>query len=210
MVLLVDPGSPEANELAEPLLNEAVERFPDQVNILNLIGAVRHLQSRHEDALAVYKIALATDPESVLTLNNVATLYSEMPNSLDRAVQTIDRAFEIDPANRGLMDTRAMVMLYSGRAEEARDALKKIAAAFGADARNRFHLAAAEYELDNLEEAQRLLEEAIDDKLLLGVLTPREWQIFNKLQSSLRGNPDQTRNAPERRGQDLSERSSAA
>ncbi|MCA9235146.1 MAG: tetratricopeptide repeat protein [Planctomycetales bacterium] len=185
MVLLVDPDSTAANDLAESALNDGVELFADQAPLLNLIGAVRHLQGRANDALAVYERALQLDPDSPLTLNNIATLLSEQPRRLDDSLNAINLALEKSPNNPMLLDTKAMILYFSGKADEAKTLLADVVRMRGADARTRFHLALVEQKLGNAKEAQRWYEKAVEAKIQLEVLTPKEHDLLDMLRRAV-------------------------
>ena len=99
--------------------------------IVRLILAESSLRVRDfPSAVNQYEVLLAEFPNMTLAINNLAMTYTflDVPRN-DEALSMIDRAIEISPEVAEFYDTRADVLVASGRKSEAiasfEDALKK-------------------------------------------------------------------------------------
>jgi len=125
--------------------------------IARLILAESSLRGRDfPSAVNQYEVLLAEFPNMTLAINNLAMIYTflDVPRN-DEALSIIDRAIEISPDVAEFHDTRAEVLIASGRKSEAvasfEDALKK-----DPERENtRVKLIALLDELSNLEQAQQ-------------------------------------------------------
>ena len=107
------------------------------------------------------RIALA-DPEveAFARLELATTLAFAKRFAESRALY--ESALVADPTSRGALHGLAMVSLWEGRAEEARDRYRELVALDGDDASAHRGLGAAELELMNVEAARAPLERAIE------------------------------------------------
>jgi tetratricopeptide (TPR) repeat protein len=125
--------------------------------IARLILAESSLRGRDfPSAVNQYEVLLAEFPNMTLAINNLAMTYTflDVPRN-EEALSIIDRAIEISPDVAEFHDTRAEVLIASGRKTEAvasfEDALKK-----DPERENtRVKLIALLDELGNLEQAQQ-------------------------------------------------------
>ena len=84
-----------------------------------MLAAVRIVQDRTEEAIALYRQALAAEPQNLRTMNNLATLLGEQPGRTKEALEFIDRAIDLAGPQGWLLETKGEILLRDGRVDEA-------------------------------------------------------------------------------------------
>lgn len=109
-----------------------------------------------EKARALYEQAVAKAPDSVLLLNNLALVYTQLgdPRALDYA----RRAFQAMPDSPAVGDTLGWVLVRTGQVNEGLKYLRDAQLRAGTDPNIRYHLAYALSELERRDEAIAELE----------------------------------------------------
>lgn len=112
---------------AESLYLQLLEWRPDDANVLQFFGVLRHQQGRHDEALALLELALRQQPEAVGAWVNLANVLIER-GLHDDAVQALRNVITLDPEsvmahnNLGILHTRR------GEFEQAEAALLRAVA----------------------------------------------------------------------------------
>jgi tetratricopeptide (TPR) repeat protein len=75
------------------------------------IGLIHDQMKDFEAARQSYEKILATDPQSVVALNNLACLYSEHLNDLDKAYKLAEKGRELSPFDPYIADTLGWILL---------------------------------------------------------------------------------------------------
>jgi tetratricopeptide (TPR) repeat protein len=150
-VLQTGSGSREHYELAEPYFQEALERFPDNINLHIMIANMRLVRGQKDDAVRLYRTILEHDPRNLLAMNNLAALLSETSSTRTEAIQIVDTAIriagemEVAPAIEALLfDTKGSALLYQGLASESIDHFEHAVRLNSNEAIYQLHLAAAQ------------------------------------------------------------------
>ena len=117
--------------------------------------------NRDEETFRIFQRILEIDTLNAVALNYVGYTYAEQNDSLDFALQLINRALEIDKDNGYYIDSRGWVYYMMGRYEEAAQELMK-AAAIVEDAVIYEHLGDVYRELDEPDEARKAYEKALE------------------------------------------------
>jgi len=81
---------------AETALRREVELYPDLVNAHNLLGIVLIRQSRPEEALSVFRTALAVDPQSAEANNNLGNTLAELGRD-EEAIPFLEKVVGLNP-----------------------------------------------------------------------------------------------------------------
>ncbi len=177
---------PEDYQPAEPLLSKALNDHKDHVGLLLAVANVRVTQPKADEACSLYRRILQIDPKHLIALNNLAALLSEQPNQQEEAKKYIDQAIQIAGPQPGLLDTKAMALVYGGKAGEAVPLLKKASSIPDPDPRYLFHLAVAHHRLGQAKEAREALESAHGRDLTRQVLTEMDRKVLAELDRELR------------------------
>ena len=172
-------------ELAEPLLSEAVEEYKDNTVLLWAVGNVRIMQDRYDDAVKLYRQALALDPKNPDALNNLATLLSEESDTRVEALQLVERAIQLAGPTPALLDTKGTALIYQGKPHEAIPVLERAASSLGRDPRFPFHLAAAYYRAGQTAKAREVFHEVGEGDLKKQILTKKDQELLVELQQKL-------------------------
>jgi tetratricopeptide (TPR) repeat protein len=126
-------------------------------HIVRIILAESSLRGRdYPAAVNQYEVLLAELPNMTLAINNLAMIYTflDVPRN-DEALSIIDRAIEISPDFAEFHDTRAEVLIASGRKSEAIASFENALKKDPEREKTRVKLIAILDELGNVEQAQQ-------------------------------------------------------
>ena len=176
---------PARTPVAEQVLLTALKSRPDETALLLETGVLRIMQGRNADAVALYERALAKNPDNPAILNNLAVALSEIPDRRSDALRLIDKAVDKLPNSTELLDSQALVLLNTGRHQEAREISDRLCRLNRKNPRYRLHLAAALHHLQESGPSRKAIDQAVTDGLEKELLTPaerRQWrQITNRV-----------------------------
>lgn len=179
--------SPPAADLARLAgwLDEARKAAPakDKPGLGQLLASVKNLQGDYPGAIDLYEQALAADPRDVVALNNLAYLLSAKGGQYDRALERMDQAQKVAGPVPDLLDTRATILLQSGRPGAAEEAVKLLRAAVDQAPSGvaYFHLAQAELAAGRPADAAGAWRQAAQLGLAAVDLHPLERADYDKL-----------------------------
>jgi tetratricopeptide (TPR) repeat protein len=146
----------------EAWLDEASRKRPDLAVLATKLAALWIRQGRFDEAEGLYRQILDSHPDHSEALNNLAWLLALRDQSkTGEALGLIDRAIGLDGRSPSLLDTRAVVLIRSGKPAEAADVLLD---ARSLDARNfsvPLHLAWATQAQGKIAQAIKAYDEAI-------------------------------------------------
>ena len=139
-----------ANWINQHPQDSAVRDFSAQMNLA---------QGRNREAIAQYQEVLKLAPNSVVALNNLATLYQKEKDS--RAMATAEQALKLAPDNPGVQDTLGWILVEQGQLPRAVELLRKAAAKAPKDAGVRYHYGVVLARSGYKKEAKNEIEAAI-------------------------------------------------
>jgi tetratricopeptide (TPR) repeat protein len=171
----------------EAWLVEASRRRPDLVVLSTRLAAIWIRQGRFDEAEVLYRQILDSHPESSEALNNLAWLLALRDQSkTEEALGLIDRAIGLSGRSPSLLDTRAVVLIRSGRLAEAANDLRD---ARSLDARNAnvpLHLAWASQAEGKMAQALKAYDEAIKLGWKAERSDPLERAFIDKLRQEIK------------------------
>jgi Tfp pilus assembly protein PilF len=106
------------------LFAATVKAAPDSPRARVNLGDVAMRNGRINDAIALYKQALAIDPDFGLALSNLAGLYTQQ-HRLDEAAPLIERATRNNPDNPGLLSNLGSLYYEQKRYDDAAKTLAR-------------------------------------------------------------------------------------
>ena len=182
-VALLRAGHPGEAEFArvEGWLRAAREKNPQSTALLLHLADFQDLRGRYPEAMELYRLVLARDPENVLALNNLAWLLALKMDQGDDARPLIDRALGVLGPRPELLDTSAVVYLAQRQPEKAIADLQKAAKLDAPTGARCFHLARAYQLAGNQAEARRAFRQARDLGLRRAQLHPVERIVCGKI-----------------------------
>ncbi len=109
---------------------------------LNAVLALNLQQlGKSEEAIQVYEIMVANEPNNLVALNNLAWLYMEK-GILDKAQQVGSRAYQVNPEMVAVLDTYGWILVKSGKIVEGEKLLQQAISKAPQDRDIRYHVAA--------------------------------------------------------------------
>lgn len=116
----------KAVEYLDVCLKNTASDTPDWTNIMMKKAEVLGLayyrtsdKSYFKEMTGVYESLITKMPNNTNVLNNLAYIFAENNQELDKALEYIKRANEIRPNDAGYMDTYALVLYKQGKFAEA-------------------------------------------------------------------------------------------
>jgi tetratricopeptide (TPR) repeat protein len=160
---LLVPVYTRANKLPEALkeMNAVLAKKPDDPRALLLAGVIYDAMKDYNKSRDSYEKVLTVDPNSVLALNNLAFIYAENLNDLNRAAELAQKARSIAPTNPSVLDTLGWITYKQGGYQQAADLLGQSADKSPDNAEIQFHLGMAEYMMGQTDAARAALEKAV-------------------------------------------------
>jgi tetratricopeptide (TPR) repeat protein len=145
-------------------LEQALQRDPENAEILYHLGRVRYQQNRFDDAIAAFEHSLRVAPNDPKTENNLG-LSLEAENQTGAAVAAYRKAIALDQGAQVHSEqpylNLGVLLTKSNRAAEALELLQQAARMAPGSQRARYELGKAYFDLGEFEKAQPELEAAI-------------------------------------------------
>ncbi|OGP60150.1 MAG: hypothetical protein A2V65_10320, partial [Deltaproteobacteria bacterium RBG_13_49_15] len=114
--------------LFEKILNQELEKNPENANLYGVLGDVYYNSNRYPEAARAYETAITFKPDNPRVLNNLAWLYAtckdEFIKNPERAVRLAGQALSYEQSPH-IWDTLAQSLYETGRMEEAIDAAQQ-------------------------------------------------------------------------------------
>ncbi len=152
--LRVGRPTPQHLRRVERMLQDAIAANPTATNLLVSLADLRDAEAQDAEAEKLYRQVLTRNPRNPLALNNLAWLLAFQPAKAAEALELTDRRLAITGPNPSVLDTRGMVLLKLGRADEAAQSFSD-AAAQNPTAVFYFHLAEAKRAAGQPNEAEK-------------------------------------------------------
>ncbi|MBM3459583.1 MAG: tetratricopeptide repeat protein, partial [Armatimonadetes bacterium] len=129
------------------------------------VATIRHLQGRKEEAIQSYERLAQSQPTLGPALNNLAYLYAETGQNLERAQELAEQAVTVAPGSGSLRDTLGWVLFQRGRPTEAIAHLQQAARLAPNNPTIQFHLGKALHSQGKTNPARTALEKALQGNL---------------------------------------------
>jgi len=124
-------------------------------------GALLQQTGKTKEAVARYRAAIAVSDRYVPALNNLAYLCAEGFCSKEESLSLAMKAFRLEPANAGIMDTLGYALLKNGRHEDAGKVLEKTASLVPNNPTIQYHLGLAHKLAGNKPGARQALQKSL-------------------------------------------------
>ncbi|PCI80987.1 MAG: hypothetical protein COB20_02510 [SAR86 cluster bacterium] len=156
--LLIQEEHPDA---AEQLLNTALNKFPNETDLL--FARVLYYDSQSDRAgseLDLMQI-IRMLPEDSRALNHLGYMLADQTTRHEEALELIERAIAISPDDPAIIDSLGWVLYKVGRHEEALVQMRRAFAAFPDD-EVASHLGEVLWALGRFDEAMRVWQDALE------------------------------------------------
>jgi predicted Zn-dependent protease len=170
----------------EAWVAEAVRKHPEAVVLASKLGVIRIRQGRFDEAEGLFRGLLASNPNNVDALNNLAWLLALRDESrTSEALVLIDRAIEAQGPIPSLIDTRAVVLIQAGQLDKAVEDLSTARTSNASKPSFALHLAWAYQAKGQGDKARASLKEAEELGLKPRALDPLELAVYQRLRKEL-------------------------
>jgi tetratricopeptide (TPR) repeat protein len=186
-VMVLYSGKPSAQQCQRVAswIESTLKSSGDQsTGLMNDLAAVHRLQKNYAAMIELYQRIIRKDPTDTTTLNNLAWVLALNSRNGAEALQTIQRAIELDGPQANLLDTRAVAYIVAG---DHRNALQDIKEAMAeqATAHRYFHLAQVHQLAGDSSAAREALQRALRLGLSESGVDPLEVDAFQRLRTEL-------------------------
>ncbi len=142
-------------------LNRYVARNPRDVPALMLIGMLENERGNFTGARTAYEQLLAANPNFSIALNNLACLYSEQFNLLDRAYELARKARDLAPRDPASADTLGWILFKRGDYSWALSLLQNSAEKLPDEPEVFYHLGLTYYMMNDEAQASNAFKRAL-------------------------------------------------
>jgi tetratricopeptide (TPR) repeat protein len=152
-----------ANKLPQAIaeLESMLQKSPNNPSLLTMAAVAYDKLENYEKARDTYEKLLSLNPDSALTLNNLAYLYGNRLNQLDRAVELARKARTLEATNAAIADTLGWILYKRAEYQEALPLLQEAAGKTPQDPEIWFHLGLTYYMMGQNNSARSALEKAV-------------------------------------------------
>jgi tetratricopeptide (TPR) repeat protein len=112
-------------DLAQNVLNTAIQRFPAQEQVYFLQGALDEKQKKFNEAEKAFRKALELEKDDPAVLNYLGYMFADRGVRLDEAQSLLEKAVKAEPTNGAYLDSLGWVYFKQNRLELAEEYLKK-------------------------------------------------------------------------------------
>lgn len=141
-------------------LESALKQRPGDARVLLTMGLIYDQMKDYPKASDAYEKVLVTSPDAVGALNNLAYLYTERFNQLDRAFELAQKARRLQPEDGSIADSLAWILYKRGDYQQALSLLQESAGKLPDNPEVQFHLGMTASMMGQTEVARTALEKA--------------------------------------------------
>lgn len=145
-----------------PLLERALEKVPDSLQLWFWLGAARERTGRKTEAVGAFRRVLAIDSEFAPALNYLGYMWVEKGENLEEAQRLVQQAVAIDPENGAYIDSLGWAYFQLQEYGEARQHLERAVELMPNDAVVLEHLGDVYEALGREKDARRVYERAVE------------------------------------------------
>jgi tetratricopeptide (TPR) repeat protein len=138
-----------------------LSKKPDDTRALMTLGTIYEKQKDTVKARDAYEKVLATNSEFVPALNNLAYLYADKLNELDKAYELARKARDLQPEEASIADTFGWVLFKKGDYQQALSLFQESSGKLGQSPDVQFHLGMASYMMGQAEKARAAFQQAL-------------------------------------------------
>lgn len=152
-----------SNKLPQALteLQGMLEKNPNNTAAITMTGLIYDKMKEYEKERDAYEKLLAINSDSVLALNNLAYLYADRLNQLDRAYDLAQKARNLQPTDGSIADTLGWIFYKRADYQQALPLLQESASKLPDDPQVRFHLAMTYYMMNQMDAAKAAFQKSI-------------------------------------------------
>ena len=135
---------------------------PDDARVLQSLGMTYQDMGQNDKAIDAYEKVLLVQPDNVVSLNNLAGLYSLAGNP--KALEMAERAYQQAPDSASIQDTYGWLLVQNGQVDKGRGLLKQAMEKLSEVPEVRYHYAVALLKSGEKTEAYKLLNQLLQSE----------------------------------------------
>jgi tetratricopeptide (TPR) repeat protein len=109
---------------AEETARQALQQWPDDDQLIYALGAALAAQKKNDESIAAMEKILLHDADNAMALNFIGYLLAEAGRDLERALEMIRRAMELEPQSYHIADSLAWAHYRLGNYDQAWEAIR--------------------------------------------------------------------------------------
>jgi tetratricopeptide (TPR) repeat protein len=152
----------EQYEHSIPLIERALERLPESLQLWFWLGAAHERTGQPAAAEGAFRRVLSLNPEFAPALNYLGYMWVEKGENLEEAQQLVQRAVALEPNNGAYVDSLGWAYFQLQDYVEARDLLERAVRLMPDDAVVLEHLGDVYNALGQSQDARRVYERAVE------------------------------------------------
>jgi Tfp pilus assembly protein PilF len=160
---------------AIPPLEKALALNKENTATITSIAAVYDKLEMWNKSDSLYQEALKKNPKNALLLNNFSYSLAQRDLQLEKALEMVDIALQIDPENGAYLDTKGWIHYKMGQYEEARRYIQKALDSREESAEVLEHMGDIYYQLGQLDDAKNFWQKALEKD-------PQNLELAQKIQ----------------------------
>jgi len=151
------------NKLPQALseLQTMLQKNPKNAAAITVTGFIYDKMKEYEKERDAYEKLLVLNPDSIIALNNLAYLYGDRLNQVDRAYELAQKARNLQPADGAIADTLGWILYKRADYQQALPLLQESASKLPDDPEVRFHLGMTYYMMNQMEPAKSAFQKSI-------------------------------------------------
>jgi len=118
-----------------------LDNHPDDARVLQFLGTSHQNMKQNKKAIKIYEKVLKIQPDNIVTLNNLAWLYSLTNNP--KALELAEKAQKQRPDDAGIQDTYGWILVQQGQSDKGRRILEQVMKALPDSPEVQYHYAIA-------------------------------------------------------------------
>lgn len=134
--------------------------YPDDARVLQFLGTAYQNMGQNAKAAEIYEKVLVIQPDNLVSLNNLAWLYSLINNP--EAVELAERAYRINPDDSGIQDTYGWVLVQQGQVDKGWRILEQAMKKLFDVPEVRYHYAVALFKSGEKTQARKMLKRLLE------------------------------------------------
>ncbi|HEV3409858.1 MAG TPA: tetratricopeptide repeat protein, partial [Chthoniobacterales bacterium] len=148
-------------EQAVPQIEAFLAKAPENVGALMTLGILQTELKQYEKARDTYEKLLSIRPDIVPAMNNLAYIYSDHLNQLQKAQEWASKAHSAEPENGAITDTFGWILYRQGDYKGAATLLREAAEKLPNEPEVQHHLGMASYMMGDATAARAAFEAAL-------------------------------------------------
>jgi exosortase len=180
------PANSNLAKQTASLLRTALDNNPRSADLCYSVANLRYVTGSRDEAITLYRKALAIKPDHKLAANNLALVLADRRDGIAEALNTIDAAIAKFGADATLLDTKGQILVLLGRAQEALGLLGSAASSQPGDPLVLLHLSNAFLSSRREAEARTTYRRARAFGVATAVVTPADREILERLEAHVR------------------------